>query len=79
MVQRRSGLGLGLEPPEEHGIVGERRVQHLDRHPPTQVDVVRQVYLRRRSGPHRSEETVPAGQHQAHEISQVRQGHVPPP
>jgi hypothetical protein len=46
MAERRGGLRLGPEPAEERVVLGERRVEHLDGHPPPQPDVVGQVDLR---------------------------------
>jgi hypothetical protein len=62
VVEGRRGPGLGPEPAQEGLVVGQRRVQDLDRHPPAQAHVVGQEHMRRRAGSNRSEEAVPASQ-----------------
>ena len=42
-AQRRHGLGLGPELPDEHRIVRSSRVEHLDRHTTAEADIVGQV------------------------------------
>ena len=49
MVEGGDRLGLGPEPLQEGGVAGQRRVEHLDGHPPVEGDVVGQVDVRGRT------------------------------
>ncbi len=61
VAQRRRQLGLGPEAPEERGVVGERRVQHLDRDAPAQPLVVGDVDATARAGTDRVVQEVATG------------------
>ena len=63
VVEAGGDLGLGLEPAEERRVVGEARVQHLDRHPAPQADVLGQEHLGRGAGPDGGQEAVAAREH----------------
>ena len=69
VVQRRRGLGLGLEATQEHGVVGQRRVQHLDRHAAAELHVVGHVDLGGRAGTDQGREPVPIGEHPTDQLA----------
>jgi len=45
VVEGGCGPGLGPEPAQEGVVVGQRRVQHLDRHPAAEAHVVGQEHV----------------------------------
>ena len=65
VTQRRGELGLGPEPPQKRGVVGERGVQHLHRDPAAQSLVVGHVHAAARAGTNRAVKQVATGQHPA--------------
>ena len=75
MVQRGGELGLGPEPAQEPGVLGEGPVEHLDRDAPAQPDVVGHVHAAARACTDRGEQAVAAGEDAADEVGDAGQGH----
>ena len=75
VVQRRRELGLGPEPAQERGVLGERRVQHLDRDPAAQPGVVGDVDAAARAGADGAVQQVPAREDTAREVAHRTAGH----
>ena len=65
VVQRRRELGLGAEPAEERGVVGQRRVQHLDRDATPQALVIGDVDATARAGTDGAMQQIAAREHPA--------------
>ena len=65
VVERRGGPRLGLEPPQERGVVGQRVVQHLHRHAAAQAHVVGQEHLCGRATTDRCDDPVAPRQYPA--------------
>ena len=59
VVQRRRELRFGTEPPDEPGVVGESRLEHLDRDPTPEPHVVGEVDPPARAHADRSQQPVP--------------------
>ena len=68
-------LGLGPEPAQERGVLGERRVQHLDRDPAPQACVLGHVDAAARAGADGAVQQVPAREHTAREVAHRTAGH----
>ena len=77
MVERGGGPGLGLEPAQERLVVGERRVQHLDRDATAQAHVLGEEDMGGRAGADRGQQAVPTTEHAADLIHEAGQGHEP--
>ncbi len=70
MAEGGGGLGLGSEAAQESFVAGQSGVEHLDRHPPAQGDVVGQVDLGRRSAADGCVEPVAPAEHAAELLRQ---------
>ena len=75
VVQRRRELGLGPEPAQERGVLGEGRVQHLDRDPAPQPRVLGDVDPAARAGADGAVQQVPAREDTAREVAHRTAGH----
>ncbi len=75
MVQRGGQLRLGPEAAQEGGVLGQRRVQHLHRHPATQAGVVGDVDATARAGADGAVQQVPTREHTAREVAHRTAGH----
>ncbi len=78
VVQRSGDLRLGAEASEEADVVGERGVEHFDRDPAPQPDVVRHVDATARARADRREHAVTAGEHAAGQIGDATDRHAIP-
>ena len=75
VVQRRRELGLGPEPAEERGVLGQRRVQHLDRDAAPQPGVLGDVDAAARARADGAVQQVPAREDTAREVAHRTAGH----
>ena len=75
VVEGGGQLGLGPEAAQEAGVVGQRGVEHLDRHPPAQPDVPGGVDPPRGAGSDGGDQAVAAGQHPAGQIGHAAGTH----
>ncbi len=75
VVQRGRQLGLGPEAAQEGGVLGQRRVQHLHRHPALQPGVLGDVDATARAGADRAVQQVPAREDTAREVAHRTAGH----
>ena len=75
MVQRGRDLRLGPEPAEERRVLGQRRVQHLDRDATTQPGVLGDVHATARTGSDGRVQPVTAREHPAREIAHEALSH----
>ncbi len=75
VVQRRRELGLGPEPAEERGVLGQGRVQHLHRDLALQPGVLGDVDPTARARPDRAVQQVPAREDTAREVAHRTAGH----
>ena len=76
VAQRGGGAGLRSKAAQEQPVVGEGRMQHLDRDPAPQANVVCQVDMRRRPGSDRREKSVAPTQHTTDLLGHAGHGHV---
>ncbi len=75
MAECGRGAGLGPEPAQEVGVVGQRLVQHLDGDTTAQPGVVGQEHLGRCTQADRGDDAVPLAQHPADLGAHARRGH----
>ncbi len=75
VVQSRGGLRLRPEAAQEGLVVGERRVQHLDRNPPAETDVVGQVDLGRAARADGGDQAVPPAEDTTDLVCHAGHGH----
>ena len=75
VVQAGGGLGLGPEPAQEGLVLGQRRVQHLHRHPAAQHHVVGHEHVGRGTRSHGREEPVPASEDATDVVGDPRRCH----
>ena len=76
MVECGDGPGLGPEPLQEGLVAGQGRVEDLDGHLAVQRDVVGQVDVRGRTGPHGRDESVAVAEDATDGVGETR--HDPP-
>jgi hypothetical protein len=75
VVQRGGELGLGAEPTEEPGVVGQGAVQYLHRDASPEAHVVGDVHASTPARTDRGEQPVPVGEHATGEVCQAAQSH----
>ena len=77
VVEGGRGPGLGAEAPEEGLVVGQGRVQHLDRHPAAQADVVGHEHMPGTTAADRGQQPVAVAEDATDVVGHPRRTHVP--
>jgi hypothetical protein len=76
VTERRHRLGFDLETPQEGGVVSQRRMEELERHPAFQTDVLGHIYVSRSAAADRAQETIAAAHNPAYQLRAAQHGHL---